>query len=63
MFAAYAVYQVAAVTAASFAVGALSAALGNAALAKVLILPCTFGCNFAFMALLTRNRGAALQGA
>jgi hypothetical protein len=67
LFAVYAAYQVAAVSAASWAVGALDAALdGRYLLAKTLVLPFTFTANYLFMSWLfaarARGRPAAVAG-
>jgi len=59
LFLAYLVYQIAGVTAASFAVSFLASHFMAPALAKVAILPVTFSANYLFMSLLTRNSGAA----
>lgn len=53
-FAAYLAYQAAAVAVASLAVARLATMLPAPALAKLAILPTTFGANYAFMRLLTR---------
>ncbi|MBW3654549.1 MAG: GtrA family protein [Gemmatimonadetes bacterium] len=55
LFAAYLVYQAVGVTAASLAVAFLSAHLVAPVVAKLLILPVTFSCNYLFMSLLTRR--------
>jgi putative flippase GtrA len=58
LFAAYAVYQVIAVSAASWAVGALDGALdGRYLVAKTLVLPCSFTANYLFMTWLFATRG------
>ncbi len=65
LFCAYLAYQAAGVTAASLAVEYLSA-WTSPVLAKLLILPVTFGANYLFMLLLTRtarNPAAAAAGA
>jgi putative flippase GtrA len=54
LFLAYLAYQAAGVTLASLAVGYL-ATLTSPVLAKILILPVTFGANYLFMLLLTRS--------
>ncbi len=54
LFLAYLAYHAAGVTAASWAVGYLSA-WTLPVLAKLLILPVTFGANYLFMLLLTRS--------
>lgn len=60
-FAAYLCYQVVAVAAASAAVAWLDAVLGVPLLAKALVTPVTFLCNYGFMAaLLSASRHPAL---
>jgi putative flippase GtrA len=60
LFAAYAAYQLAAVSAASWAVGELTHVLdGRYLLAKTLVLPCTFTANYLFMSWLFAARGRA----
>ncbi len=56
LFVAYLAYQAIGVTAASLAVAFLSANLVAPVVAKLLILPVTFSCNYLFMSLLTRRR-------
>lgn len=55
LFVAYLVYQVCGVAAASLAVAYLAEEWVSPGLAKILILPVTFTCNYLFMALLTRK--------
>lgn len=58
LFAAYAAYQVLAVSAASWLVGTLTGALdGRYILAKTLVLPCSFTANYLFMSWLFAARG------
>jgi len=59
LFAAYVIYQVVAVAAASWAVAAL-AEFTWPLLAKLAILPLTFSANFLFMQIITRNRRQAV---
>lgn len=54
-FAAYLVYQAAAIALASLAVAALSRVLPAPLLAKIAVLPATFAANFLFMRALTRH--------
>lgn len=51
----YLVYQAVAVTAASWGVSFLATRFVSPVLAKVIILPLTFGANYLFMTLLTRK--------
>jgi putative flippase GtrA len=59
LFLLYLVYQVVAVTAASWGVSFLADRFVSPVAAKVIILPLTFGANYLFMTLLTR-KGRAL---
>jgi putative flippase GtrA len=59
LFAAYLVYQVCGVTAASLLVQFLAEGFVSAGLAKILILPLTFTSNYLFMSLLTRKGAGA----
>ncbi len=63
LFAAYVAYQIAGITLASMAVAALAQTGLSALLAKFTILPVTFGANFLFMMMLTRQGRRANQGA
>jgi GtrA-like protein len=57
LFVVYLVYQMLAVTVASWALASIVAAWGMApAIAKLLILPATFSANYLFMSLLTARR-------
>lgn len=63
LFLAYLGYQVAAVTAASAGVAALVTHADLAPLvAKVLVIPVTFGCNYGFMTLLLHRPGDEVSG-
>lgn len=63
LFLAYLAYQAVGVTAASLAVGYLSAQHVSPGIAKLLILPFTFSANYLFMSLLTRRGRMAATAA
>lgn len=59
----YLAYQAVGVTAASLAVAFLAAKLVAPVVAKLLILPVTFSCNYLFMSVLTRRGREQAVGA
>lgn len=62
LFLVYLAYQVVAVLLASLAVKMIVRLGAAPVLAKIMILPFTFGANFLFMSLLTRRRAVVAEG-